>query len=623
MSLTINSNQTSTIALRALQRSQNSMERALARLSSGQNAPSARYDAAGIAVSSRIRGEIVALQKYQQNAQQAVSMLQIAEGSYQRAGEILNRMRSLATQSQSSNLSSTERGMLDTEYQALKSEMARLARSVKFNQNDLFAAGNISFASGVTYTPTDIVAAMDYDFADINGDGIKDMITTSNAITGVRVFLGLGDGTFNTTSDYAINMGLGAVMTNVTVGDFNGDGRMDILANGTNGAVTALNNGDGTFAIGTIIAGGATNIVTGDFNGDGELDYAIASGTSISIRLNDGTGLNFSNATFIQSITASSMVAGDMNNDGILDLAINNTAGQFIVMQNDGGGNFTSGAASGAITGSARFSSLSDIDGDGFLDVVVGDTGNLWYLRNTGNGTFAAGVSISMGAASQRANYAYDINGDGYLDLISSNSGANFGFRQGYGGWNYGSYQSVTSASGQNDIVMRDLNNDGLVDAIVRTNTQVIVYMNTSTTGLQGSVRVSSASGTSNNVAFRTGSMNLNVLDYQMSTSMINSRGTALRAEQSIKRAIDQLGLFRSSVAASINRLEKTQDNIANMLENQEGARSAIADLDVAREMTEYTAQKIMQQAGIAMLTQANKTQSIIAKLLELSEGVK
>ena len=141
--------------------------------------------------------------------------------------------------------------------------------------------------------------------------------------------------------------------------------------------------------------------------------------------------------------------------------------------------------------------------------------------------------------------------------------------------------------------------------------------MNTSTVGQSGNFRVSSSAAASSNVDYRIGSMSLNVLDQKLGESMITSIGTAIRAEESIKRAMQNLSIFRTRVAAATNRLESVKTNIDNMIENQENARSAIADLDVASEMSNYIAQQIATQAGISMLTQANKSQNNIALLIK------
>ena len=137
MALTISSNISSSIAVRSVQTSDRALTASLSKLSSGSRVQSARDDAASMAIGSRLRAELVALKAVTTNTTQGISMLQIAEGAYARANDMVTRMRALASQAGSANLSNTERGMLDTEFQAIKSELNRMASSTTFGGNQL------------------------------------------------------------------------------------------------------------------------------------------------------------------------------------------------------------------------------------------------------------------------------------------------------------------------------------------------------------------------------------------------------------------------------------------------------------------------------------------------------
>ena len=202
MAMTINTNLSASIANRALTETTRAMDRALARLATGQRVESARDDAASLAIGSRIRSELASLRTRQANIAQANSVMQIAEGLYQRVDDMMVRMRSLATQAQSSNLSSVERAMLDTEYQQLRAEADRLSRNTTFNGNAIFNFDELSLSpTGFSNSYTGLSGHnTQYAFGDFNGDGIADMV--SGRIDGTMgIFLGLGDGTFSTTSN--------------------------------------------------------------------------------------------------------------------------------------------------------------------------------------------------------------------------------------------------------------------------------------------------------------------------------------------------------------------------------------------------------------------------------------
>ncbi len=152
MALNIGSNIGASIALRSLRSSDRVLTDSLSKLASGTRVQSARHDAAALAIGSRLRAELKAIETVSVNAGQGISMLQIAEGAYQNTHNILTRMQSLAAQAGSSHLSATERSMLDTEYQALKDELDRLAGSTTFNGQQLMNS-NIAWSYNGAVAP--------------------------------------------------------------------------------------------------------------------------------------------------------------------------------------------------------------------------------------------------------------------------------------------------------------------------------------------------------------------------------------------------------------------------------------------------------------------------------------
>jgi hypothetical protein len=153
---------------------------------------------------------------------------------------------------------------------------------------------------------------------DLNGDGKPDIIVTSPRLHSVCVFMNTGNGTFAPAQTYAVGSG----PTAVAVGDFNRDGKIDIVTTNANGTVSVLiNNGNGTFgtAQNYTIGGLANSIAVGDFNHDGYLDIATTGSTETDVLLNNGNGTFGS----YQNVgpAGSSVVAADFNGDGFPDLA--------------------------------------------------------------------------------------------------------------------------------------------------------------------------------------------------------------------------------------------------------------------------------------------------------------
>jgi hypothetical protein len=250
--------------------------------------------------------------------------------------------------------------------------------------------------------------------ADFNHDNNLDLAAgngTSDDRKDVGVCLGNGDGTFQSGMLF-----FAGGTSEMDLRDFNGDGNLD-LAVPTGGLVNILRgNGDGTFKFPTN-AGQGTNavyVVAGDFNGDGKEDLVVE-GDFTYIVLGDGNG-KFQNAKEVAP-AGSSVRIGDLNGDGILDLAIF-TSGSINVLLGKGNGTFQSGKTYGG--GFLGQWTLRDFNGDGKLDILAITSTGFGILLGNGDGTFQPQVNYPVSAASYLA--AADFNGDGKLDLaISSN----------------------------------------------------------------------------------------------------------------------------------------------------------------------------------------------------------
>ena len=137
MTLSINTNISALTAQRNLRASSDASAKSISKLSSGSRITTAADDAAALAISSGLKLDLASLRAAGNNVSQATSILQIADGGYEQLGEVLNRMQTLATSAQSDQISATERGFLDTEFQNLISEIDRIADSTEFNGIEL------------------------------------------------------------------------------------------------------------------------------------------------------------------------------------------------------------------------------------------------------------------------------------------------------------------------------------------------------------------------------------------------------------------------------------------------------------------------------------------------------
>ena len=152
----INTNISATIATNAMARNERQMSTAMERLSTGLRINSAKDDAAGLAIASRMKAVVSGLTMASKNANDAISMLEVAEGATLEISNMLVRMRELSVQSASGTYSDTDRAALDLEFGALMSEIDRIAKNTTWNTMSILNGDNNSNDSTVTKSVLDI-----------------------------------------------------------------------------------------------------------------------------------------------------------------------------------------------------------------------------------------------------------------------------------------------------------------------------------------------------------------------------------------------------------------------------------------------------------------------------------
>jgi flagellin len=157
MAITIQTNISSLETQKSLNKTQSALNRNFTRLSSGYRINTAADDAAGLAISESMRIQIRSYVVAERNANDALSMTQTAESVLGEMSDILGRMRELSMQGANGSMTDVDRGYLDTEFRALKDEMARIQGSAKFNGRQLISptAANITFQIGLNNTGSD------------------------------------------------------------------------------------------------------------------------------------------------------------------------------------------------------------------------------------------------------------------------------------------------------------------------------------------------------------------------------------------------------------------------------------------------------------------------------------
>ncbi len=304
--------------------------------------------------------------------------------------------------------------------------------------------GDGTFQSPVPYQvgsgPSTLVAG------DFDGDGKLD-IAVGDSDTSIYVLQGNGDGTFHVDPIFSV---AGGGPWDLAVGDFNGDGKLDLACvNQTDSTISIfLGNGDATFNGFGFFQPPATlatnanpgQMTVGDFNGDGILDIAVVNfgsfaGDTVSVFLGNGNGTFKPKVDYDVSLAPLSIVAADFNGDGKLDLAVADSCGTSTPCGRPGLVSILMGNGDGTFqphmdypAGSFPYTIVAgDFNGDGKLDVAVSDldSAQVTILAGVGDGTFVSSTTVPT-SGSPVGLLAADFNRDGEMDLAAgTGSGVN------------------------------------------------------------------------------------------------------------------------------------------------------------------------------------------------------
>lgn len=333
----ISTNTAANSALLNLNKNASMQEKYLNQLSSGSRINSSSDDAAGLAVSGQLQADITTLTQSARNAQQADALLQTADGALARQGDILQRMKSLATQFNSGTVDSQSRAFINAEYTELTTQLDLIKDSSEFNgQNLIDGSYSQSFVVGISASDSIDVDLTAIDTSRVGLGLSASLSTSSTSILSLDLNTISGEAT-NTTAltDLVSGLVIPATETiqfsfdedgNATAGDATGE--FDItFTEGTNGTTVAelvsfINSavdGDGNQALSATFEGGTLNVtaLNMDPDGDGNVDanVVVTLDTNVTMDGTDGTGAAISYAAGANNAVAAATALSAINDD--------------------------------------------------------------------------------------------------------------------------------------------------------------------------------------------------------------------------------------------------------------------------------------------------------------------
>jgi len=621
MASVINTNVASLNAQRNLTQSQSSLATSLERLSSGLRINSAKDDAAGLAISDRFTTQIRGLNQASRNANDAISLSQTAEGALGEVSTNLQRIRELAVQSVNATNSSSDRSAIDLEVQQRLAEIDRISSTTAFNGQKILdgSFGNAAFQIGANVGETinlDLGTSMRQSaigqVASATSVDLTTLITAGTAaVTGsaatytfdTAALIADYSGTAATATNSAAS-GAYATATSATATDeyaITVDG-LDVSRNavGAGGVLAAtidsdianfISNSSGAYTQAGTVAGGdlvisktdGTDIIIATVFDDGAGGAATTpaggtfAGTGFVGTNTGGTVANTAaNKTFTITDAESNAITvvldSDITNAADLLAKITNATGY-------GAATFTA-AASGT-------------------EITVTDSSNF-----TGSFAISGADAATITAQNVAANTAAGVADAAAVTASSFVVNNNFSIQLGDSTAVKVANATYTTAQGLVDAVNTALGGSATA-SLDKDNIMTINSADTVTvTGSQGLAVLTSGTSGVNTASGSLSTINVN--------DVVNANDTIRR----IDSALGAVSELRSTFGAIQNRFESTISNLSTAVENLSSARSRILDADFASETANLTRAQILQQAGTAMLSQANALPQNVLSLL-------
>jgi len=657
MAMVINSNIASINAQRHLSESRADMETSMERLASGKRINSAVDDAAGGAIASRMETRVSGMEQLIRNVNDGVSMVQIAESAMGEVNNMLQRMRDLAVQSTNSTLNASDRQTLQLEVDQLVEEINTIAATTQFNgQNILSGSGTtnaiqsgLNAGQAVSFTIGGVSASQLGLSGGSSGTAYSGRVSAGNAATGDVVINGVDLGDFSATDDadasaIADVINAKSSLTGVTADAYNRvEGTVVGLGELSIGEIKVGSTSIGTSfsslnALADAINEKASDVIA-EVSSEGRIILSNTTGKDIVL---DGAGLSAA------GLEEDSNTGADGTNTyaGFLKFTNNNGSSDRIVFGKDSDAGT---AADLAILG------LNEVTTSG---AVKG--GNSLATTDAESAVTINGVSIGAVETATAAAYMSAINAVTEETGVSATSYTEYDIQLDPAAGN-GTLQIGTAGTFEINGVEVTLTATDTADGIVTKINTAVNDMGIFAEGIDsGKIRLSTTSGLTLSVGGHTsdifhttavdtvgkltlthatgGAISLSSLattdadratavagmgfiysnDYSADGSGLNisTAASASSALQTLDDSITLLSNNRAEMGAYLKRFEAETSNLQVAIEKTAAALSAIMDADYAVESANLAKAQVLQQAGTAMLAQANaSTQNVLSLL--------
>ena len=629
----------------------------LEKLSSGYKINRAGDDAAGLAISEKMRAQITGLETAQKNAKDGISLVQTAEGALTEVHDMLNRMVELANQSANGTYDNeTDRANLQKEVEQLKSEINRIADSSNFNGIKLLdgsmettvntAASAVGDITGTTDGTTPNAATKAKITLDLAG------LTGNNTVGGSGVFSSLTSAaTLGTIENLTVTVNGAAVSLSSLFNVSAGSGSTFVLEAKTAGAMETNAWDDLTEATGGAATVEATNgINRGDGTAATKAKYELTFDLS---KLSGGDTFQIGGKTF-KFVTDGSTAAG--SNEVLIDITGldsataggASTAGQWGIaskiqtaINNTFNTDYTVTGAPGAAPAGNKYT-IS------FTANTAGAAANMGEVRISSNNlnqdsikaTYTAGKDQGAAAGGGFATVTYDFDlsklekdqtltiGNTSITIVEKDADASKGeinLADAQDGDKLAAFLEARGyTSGKLEFKDNKLTITGTTEG--ESGATFAGSLNAKVTLTGGSIGDSSVTGgltlqigdtseSFNKLTVGIQDMHTDTLD--IDAIDIGTQAGAQAAVDKIKAAINTVSSVRGTLGATQNRLDHTINNLSVMTENIQDAEATIRDTDVADEMMAYTKNNILVQSAQAMLAQANQVPQGVLQLLQ------